>query len=144
MKEKRKNPEILEIADEQRLLDWTHQNRSFRDYIVILTILRTGLNTNELRELRVSDISTTGEIVTHLEVRTDIAQEYKPRSVPLPKDLREQFKSFLEWKQQYGEPIAPMSFLFASAKAPQITVRHLQRIVRESQKMVSPVIASPD
>ncbi|MFQ6040195.1 MAG: two-component regulator propeller domain-containing protein, partial [Candidatus Poribacteria bacterium] len=131
MKEKRKLPKILEFDEEQRLLDWTHQNRSFRDYVVILTILRTGLRADELRGLLISNISADGEILTHLKVRTEIAHDKKTREMPIPNDLREQFLAFLEWKQQRGEPIDSMSFLFVSAKSPQLTVRHLQRIVRE-------------
>jgi len=122
MKKKRKLPKNLSLDEEQQLLDWTRQNRSFRDYVVILTILRTGLRTNELRELLVSDISADGKILTHL----------KERKIPIPNDMREQLLAFLEWKEQHGESIEPMSFLFASAKSPQVTVRHLQRIIRES------------
>ena len=122
MKKKRKLPKNLSLDEEQQLLDWTRQNRSFRDYVVILTILRTGLRTNELRELLVSDVSTNGKILTHL----------KGRKTPIPNDLQEQLLAFLEWKEQHGESIEPMSFLFASAKSPQVTVRHLQRIIRES------------
>ena len=122
MKGKRKLPKILEIDEEQQLLDWTRQNRNCRDYVVILTILRTGLRTNELRELLISDVSTDGKILTHL----------KERKISIPNDLREQLLAFLEWKEQHGESIEPMSFLFASAKSPQVTVRHLQRIIRES------------
>ena len=103
----------LTIDEELRLLDWTYRNRSFRDYLVILTILRTGLRTNELREVLVSDICADGEILPHLEVRAEVQQ-------------------FLRWKENRGESITPTSFLFASAQSPQITVRHLQRIVRES------------
>ena len=122
MKGKRKLPKILEIDEEQQLLNWTRQNRTFRDYVVILSILRTGLRTNELRELLISDVSIDGKILTHL----------KERKIPIPNDLREQLLAFLEWKEQHGESIEPMSFLFASAKSPQVTVRHLQRIIRES------------
>ena len=56
MKKKRKLPKNLSLDEEQQLLDWTRQNRNFRDYIVILIILRTGLRTKELRELLVSDV----------------------------------------------------------------------------------------
>jgi len=119
---KSKLPKILEIDEEQQLLNWTRQNRSFRDYVVILTILRTGLRTNELRELLISDISVDGKILAHL----------KGRKIPIPNDLQEQLLAFLEWKEQHSESIEPMSFLLASAKSPQVTVRHLQRIVRES------------
>ena len=122
MKKKRKLPKNLSLDEEQQLLNWTRQNRSFRDYVVILTILRTGLRTNELRELLVSDVNTDGKILAHL----------KERKIPIPNDLREQLLAFLEWKEQHGESIEPMSFLFASAKSPQVTVRHLQRIIRES------------
>ena len=83
---------MLEIDEEQRLLDWTHQNRNFRDYVVILTIARTGLRTNELRELRISDISAGGEIFTHLKVRTELARcearsNLKTREIPSPNRL---------------------------------------------------------
>ncbi|MFQ6040721.1 MAG: two-component regulator propeller domain-containing protein, partial [Candidatus Poribacteria bacterium] len=134
---KKKPPKILAIDEEQRLLDWTHHNRSFRDYVVILTILRTGLRTHELREILVSDISTDGKILTNLEVRAEIARceersNLKPRTFPIPNDLRKQLSIFLDWKRQRGESVEEMSFLFASAKSSQITVRHLQRIIRES------------
>jgi len=67
-----------------------------------------------------------------LEVRPEIAHNHKPRSIPIPEELRKQFKLFFEWKRQHGESVEPMAFLFASAKSPQITVRHLQRIIRKS------------
>ncbi len=123
---------ILAIDEERRLLNWTHQNRSFRDYIILLTILRTGLDTTELRELLLSDISINEEMRATLEVQARIASDRKPRTIPIPNDLREQLKAFLEWKQQQGESTEPTSFLFTSAKSPQIALRHLQRIVRES------------
>jgi len=125
MKEKRKLPKSPENDEEQRLLGWTYQNRNFRDYVIILTILRTGLRANELRELLVSDISTDGEIFTQFEVRAEIAHNHKPRSASISKELREQLRAFLEWKVQHGESAEEMSFLFASAKSPQFTVRHL-------------------
>ena len=81
----------LTIDEELRLLDWTYRNRSFRDYLVILTILRTGLRTNELREVLVSDICADGEILPHLEVRAEVQQ-------------------FLRWKENRGESITPTSF----------------------------------
>ena len=122
----------LTIDEELRLLDWTYRNRSFRDYLVILTILRTGLRTNELREVLVSDICADGEILPHLEVRAEIAHNHKPRSILILGELRAQVQQFVRWKEYRGESITPTSFLFASAQSPQITVRHLQRIVRES------------
>ncbi|MBI1927273.1 tyrosine-type recombinase/integrase [Candidatus Poribacteria bacterium] len=132
MRKQRNSSKILTPNEEKRLLDWTHQNRSFRDYLAILTLLRTGLRATELRQLLVSDINAGGGIVGDLEVRPEIAHNQQPRAIPLSDDLREQLETFLEWKQQQGESIKPTSFLFASAKSPQITLRHLQRIVRES------------
>ena len=123
---------ILTIDQEKRLLDWTHRNRSFRDYLIILTILRTGLRASELRELRVSDISVHGEILTDLRMCSEISGDRNLRTIPLPNDLREQLVTFLSWKRQNDEPTEPESFLFTSQKFPQMTLRHLQRIVRES------------
>jgi len=123
---------ILTIDQEKRLLDWTHRNRSFRDALIILTILRTGLSASELRELRVSDISAHGEILTDLRVCSEISGDRNLRTIPLPNDLREQLATFLSWKRQNDEPTEPESFLFTSQKSPQMTLRHLQRIVRES------------
>ena len=87
---------ILTIDQQKRLLDWTHRNRSFRDALIILTILRTGLRASELRELRVSDISAQGEILTELRVCSGIPGDRNLRTIPLPNDLREQFLSFLD------------------------------------------------
>lgn len=122
----------LTIDQQTRFLSWTRQNRSFRDYLVLLMFLRTGLRTTELRELCIRDISASGEILDHLSVRAAIGADRQPRTIPLPNDFREQLATFLDWKRQNDEPTDPASFLFASAKSPQITVRHLQRIVRES------------
>ena len=127
-----RRPKILTIDEELRLLDWTHRNRSFRDYLVILTILRTGLRTAELRELFVSDLRTNGEIFTHLEVRAGIAYNNKPRSITISKEFQGQLKAFLSWKRHRGEAVTPRSFLFVSTRFTQISIRHLQRIVRES------------
>ena len=129
---KRNSPRMLTLDEERRLLDWTHQNRSFRDHLAILTTLRTGLRTTELRELHVSDISADDEIRTHIQVRSEIAYDQKARFILLPEDLRVQLLAFLEWKGRHGESVDATSFLFVGAKSPQITVRHLQRIVRES------------
>ena len=101
MKEKKKLPKILEPDKEQQLLDWTHQNRNFRDYVALLMILRTGLRTNELRELLVSDIISDGAIINTLQVRVRIARcearsNLKARELPIQNDLREQLLAFLE------------------------------------------------
>ena len=127
-----RRPKILTIDEELRLLDWTHRNRRFGDYLVILTILRTGLRAAELRELLVSDLEANGETFTHLVVRAEIAHNNKPRSIPISKEFQGQLKAFLKWKQHCGEVISASSFLFVSTRFAQITVRHLQRIVRES------------
>ena len=129
-----RRPKILTIDEELRLLDWTHRNRSFRDYLVILTILRTGLRAAELRELLVSDLKANAETFTQLVVRAEIAQNNKPRSIAISNEFQGQLKAFLKWKQHRGEAITPRSFLFVSTGFPQITVRHLQRIVRESTR----------
>ena len=129
---KRPQPKTVQLHEEIRLLDWTYKNRSYRDYVAMLTILRTGLRNSELRGLIVADIAFEGEIFTQLEVRATIAKNNKPRLIPLHPELRAQLKAFLEWKRQHGEPTAPAAFLFATKKSPQITERHLQRIVRES------------
>ena len=72
---------MLTLDEERRLLDWTYQNRNFRDHLAILTILRTGLRTTELRELHVSDISADDEIRTHIQVRAAIAHDQKARFI---------------------------------------------------------------
>jgi site-specific recombinase XerD len=125
-------PKTLRLHEEVRLLDWLYANRSYRDYVAVLTILRTGLRNRELRGLIVSDISFDGEIFTQLEVRSAIAKTKKPRLIPLHPELRAKLKTFLDWKKLQGEPITAMSFLFATQKSPQITERHLQRIVRQA------------
>ena len=38
------SPKTLSPNEELRLLDWAYTNRSFRDYVAILTILQTGLH----------------------------------------------------------------------------------------------------
>lgn len=127
-----RRPKILTIDEELRLLDWTHRNLSFRDYLVILTILRTGLRTAELRELLVSDLNANCETFTRLEVRAEIAHNNKPRSIPISKEFQGQLKAFLKWKRHHGEAVTPSSFLFVSARFTQMSVRNLQRIVRKS------------
>lgn len=127
-----RRPKILTIDEELRLLDWTHRNRNFRDYFVVLTILRTGLRAAELRDLRISDLKPNVESFTHLQIRANIGHEYKQQSIPVSREFQEQFKAFLRWKQHRGEAITPKSYLFASTRSAQVSVRHLQRIVRES------------
>ena len=63
-----RRPKILTIDEELRLLDWTHRNRNFRDFCVVLTILRTGLSVAELRELRVAHLKPSVETFTHLHI----------------------------------------------------------------------------
>ena len=127
-----RRPKILTIDEELRLLDWTHRNRNFRDYFIILIILRTGLHAIELRELFVSDLQANGETFTRIEVRAEIAHNNKPRSITISNEIQGQLSAFLKWKQHRGEAVAPSSFLFVSTRFLQISIRHLQRIVRES------------
>ena len=127
-----RRPKILTIDEELRLLDWTHRNRNFRDYFIILIILRTGLHAIELRELFVSDLRANGEAFTRIEVRAEIAHNNKPRSIAISNEIQGQLSAFLKWKQHRGEAVTPSSFLFVSTRFLQISIRHLQRIVRES------------
>jgi len=127
-----RRPKILTIDEELRLLDWTHRNRSFRDFCVVLTILRTGLSVTELRELRVADLKPSVETFTHLHIGAKIGRENKPRSIPVSKEFQGQVKTFLRWKQHRSEAVTPKSYLFVNARFTQASVRHLQRIVRES------------
>lgn len=129
-----RRPKILTIDEELRLLDWTHRNRNFRDYFVILTMLRTGLRADELRELFVSDLRSDGETFTHLEVRAEISQNKKLRAIAISQELHGQLKAFLRWKRHRGEAVTASSFLFVSSRFTQMTVRHFQRIVRESTR----------
>ena len=126
MKKKRNDPKILTPDEEKKLLDWTHQNRSFCDYLAILTVLRTGLRATELRELLVSDIGADGKIVRDLGVRPELAHDRQPRTIPLPHDLREQLLAFLEWKQQQGESIEP-TLTFPQMRPMLGTVNNLGR-----------------
>lgn len=127
-----RRPKILTIDEELRLLDWTHRNRNFRDFCVVLTILRTGLSVAELRELRVADLKPSVETFTHLHIGAKIGRENKPRSIPVSKEFQGQVKTFLRWKQHRSEAVTPNSYLFVNARFTQVSVRHLQRIVRES------------
>ena len=95
-------------------------------------MLRTGLRAVELRELFVSDLQADGETFTHLDVRAEITQNNKLRTIAISKEFQGQLKAFLKWKRHQGEAITQSSFLFVSSRFTQMTVRHFQRIVRES------------
>ena len=129
-----RRPKILTIDEELRLLDWTHRNRNFRDYFIILIILRTGLHAIELRELFVSDLRANDETFTRIEVRAEIAHNNKPRSIAISNEIQGQLSAFLKWKQHRGEAVTPSSFLFVSVRFTQMTVQQLQHIVRESTR----------
>ncbi len=98
----------------------------------MLTILRTGLSVAELRELRVAHLKPSVETFTHLHIGAKVGHENKPRAIPVSKEFQGQLKTFLRWKRLRGEAVTPNSYLFVSARFTQASVRHLQRIVRES------------
>lgn len=98
----------------------------------MLTILRTGLSVAELRELRVADLKPSVETFTHLHIGAKVGHENKRTSIPVTKEFQGQLKAFLRWKHHRGEAVTPNSYLFVSARFTQVSVRHLQRIVRES------------
>ena len=89
---RKKAYKILSPVEQKQLLNWLDKNRSCRDCLVILMMLRTGLSSTEVRELRLSDIRKESDIHSDVEIRAEIAHDRNHRFVPLGTDLRTRLK----------------------------------------------------
>lgn len=125
---KTQQPRVLDEGQQQILLN-TLKNKE-RDRMLVLFCLRTGLRNSETCGMNIGDILKFGNIVTTLEVRSEIAKNKVPRRIPLVNDVRDALHEFLTWKIERGEKDTLDSPLFCTLRTKtRLAPRDFQRIM---------------
>jgi integrase/recombinase XerD len=96
-------PTVLTVEQITRILDCT---RNLKHWTIIATFYATGLRSDELRHLRVSDIDSTQMVLHVREGKGGI-----PRNIALSKALLERLRIYYRWRQ-------PNDWLFPSKQRP--------------------------
>jgi integrase/recombinase XerD len=86
-----------------------------RDWMLIDLLTSTGMREAEAADMRCGDI-LAGYGQSACYVRN--GKDDKSRTIQIPDSLRIHLKSFLVWKQEYGEPVGTDDYLFIGRRGP--------------------------
>jgi integrase/recombinase XerD len=86
-----------------------------RDWMLIDLLTSTGMREAEAADMRCGDI-LAGYGQSACYVRN--GKDDKSRTIQIPDSLRIHLKSFLVWKQEYGEPVGTDDYLFIGQRGP--------------------------
>lgn len=128
---------VLEPHEVAALLAWTHHytytyatsQTRYRNYLIILLMLDTGIRVGELVQLLIGDLWMNERPVDSLVVRGEIAKGGHERIIPISTRLT---KAISEASAAYWptHAIRLMSFAFARFLSPMpLTTRTVQRLV---------------
>ena len=132
---KTQQPRVLDELQQRILLD-ALKNRE-RDRMLVLFCLRTGLRNAEACGMNIGDVLKFGNIVTTLEVRSEIAKNKVARRIPLVHDVRDALHEFLQWKTEQGEKDESDSPLFCTLRTKnRLAPRDFQRIMEADSAML--------
>ncbi len=102
----------------------------YRNFLMALIMLDTGIRVGELVLLRQSDLFFNGEIVTNLVIRAEIAKRKRERIIPLSERLK---KAIGIMEAKYWAQMKPEKSVFAFYAfhgTIGLHVRQVQRIIK--------------
>jgi integrase len=132
-----KTPKTLTDAEVRALLTATGRaEKDFRDHVLLLVALNTGLRVGELVALNVGDIRNGKGVKSLVELRADTTKGKKGGTIVLPEKVRRRLVTYLAWKARGGELVAEDAPLFASrgggrggaTKGARLSVRSAEHI----------------
>ncbi len=101
-----------------------------RDYMVISTLIYSGIRVSECANLRCGDVKISyGK--SELFIRN--GKGCKSRTIQIPNTLKKQLKSYLKWKKQRKEPTGLDDYLFLGQRGP-MKPSAIQQIVKKYLK----------
>lgn len=128
---------FLTFGDIKRLLQsFDHsQIEEFRDYLLMLLMLRTGAREGELSNATVGDVTSIGT-----EGLLTLNSKGKRRREPvlLRPDVKQKLDRYLAWRQQ-SRSLTPASPLFANVRTDdgvRMTPRHMRRRIKHAFQRV--------
>lgn len=133
-----KTPTILTIEETERILNAikypagprSMTATSFRNYLLALFMLDTGLRVSEVIQLRRWMIYQNGTVLQALTVPCDIAKNHKQRTIPLSVRLRSELEFLVEhfWINTVE---SRLWYVFCKRENTQhITARRVQQIIK--------------
>ncbi len=134
-------PKILSDDEVKRILIATGRAEDdFRDHMVLLVALTTGLRVSELVALDISDIKNGRGVKTVVPLR--VTKGGRPGEIVIPERTRRKLVAYLAWKERHGESVADEAPLFVSrgggrSHAPsgsRLSVRATERLFTVWQK----------
>jgi site-specific recombinase XerD len=112
-------PRGLDKNEQHRLIRTAATLKNKRNYVIVMTLLFSGLRVSEIVELTIYDV-TISERSGSIRVRAGKGNKY--RIVPIEKELRKCLSDFLIVERVYGE------YLFEGQRNPKMTTRAIQLI----------------
>lgn len=140
-KERRIKPvQVIEVGEAWRLLDFIakrHQlvgdkAKDVRDALIFLLMLDAGLRVGELVKLQVGDLLFADKPVTTLEVRTLIAKNHHPRSVPLSQAVQTSIESMNRKIWMVDMAVPADNAFYTVNPLHRISTRQVQRILKSA------------
>ncbi len=128
---------VLEPHEVAALLAWTqhycysydtHRTR-YRNYLIILLMLDTGIRVGELVQLQISDLWMNEKPLDSLVVRPEIAKGGHERIIPLSTRLAKAISNHIEFvvHHKLDCPLSPIFDVYMATN--HLTTRTVQRIV---------------
>lgn len=117
---KKRNPSYLTVAQAKKMLDATEDEKEplrSRDRAILTLFLTTGLRANELREVKISDITE--------KMLSVIGKRDKQREVGLNKDALKAIQNYLKIRNSDSE------YLFISNRSNIMSKRTIQKTVKK-------------
>lgn len=126
----KKAVEVLTRAESEKLLEMARTGL-IRDFIMIETVLFTGLRCAELIGLNIEHVMPFEMIGRSLTVTADIAKGHKAREIPIHPQLRIDLELYLGERAKMGFSSNEWEPLFISQKTGRrLSTRDFQRITR--------------
>ena len=104
---------ILTREEQRRLLNSYYQQGKIRDGSLIQLCLNTGLRNAEACGLNNNHILKFNTVVAMLDIDEEIAYA-QPRQLPLTEPVRQALKTYLQWKEEYRQPLQPNAPFFCT------------------------------
>lgn len=102
----------------------------FRNYLMALMMVDTGIRVGELVKLRQRDLYRNDEVVQSLLIRAEIAKRKKERIIPLTERLRTAI-GIMQSNYWFDTVPSPVNYAFyAFHPSNQLNVRQVQRIIK--------------
>jgi len=111
----------IKYIDVEKISEMIHKAENKRDQLIMKIFFATFCRSNELRQIRISDINFSRG---NIKFRAETTKTKKPRIAVIPKELVEDIKSFIGKNKEDR-------YLFETRQSELISNKRIQQIIRK-------------